>query len=123
MFRNILYVMLGGAVGAGLRYLVALGCSRFRLFDFPLSTFLVNITGCFLLGLLMGLSERYAHLSGAAYLMLTVGICGAFTTFSTFSADTIRLVENGQWWIAVTYLTMSVALGFILFYLGRRIFL
>lgn len=65
--------------------------------------------------------QKYASFSGAPYLMLTVGVCGAFTTFSTFSADSIRLMDNGQWLTILLYLTLSIIGGFLLFYLGRKL--
>lgn len=121
ILKNILFVMLGGAAGSTLRYLVQVGCHRLHWTTLPLGTLVVNIVGCFLLGLLLGVSERCVHFSEATFMMLTVGLCGAFTTFSTFSADTIRMMENGQWWVALGYLTTSVVVGFLLFYLGKRI--
>ena len=123
MLKNILFVMLGGAVGSTLRYLVQVGCHHLHWTTLPLGTFMVNIVGCFILGLVLGISERYAHFSEATFMMLSVGLCGAFTTFSTFSADTIRMMGNGQWWIALGYLTASIVTGFMLFYLGRKMIL
>lgn len=119
--KNLLYIMLGGAIGAALRYLVGLGCNRLAWTSLPLGTLTVNLVGCFLLGLLMALGQKFASFSGAPYLMLTVGVCGAFTTFSTFSADTIRLADNGQWLMVLSYLTLSIIGGFALFYAGRKI--
>jgi len=121
MMKNLLYIMLGGAIGAALRYLVGLGCSRLPWGNMPVGTLAVNLVGCFLLGLLMAGGQKYASLSGAPYLMLTVGVCGAFTTFSTFSADSIRLMDNGQWLTVLLYMTLSIAGGFLLFYIGRKI--
>jgi len=123
MFKNIVYVMCGGAIGAVLRYLTGVLCSRWHFTSLPVGTFAVNIIGCFLLGLLMGMGERYTSISGSVYLMLTVGVCGAFTTFSTFTADTFRLMNNGQWLVAICYLTLSIVIGFILFWAGRKIVL
>lgn len=118
---NFLFVMLGGAVGAALRYGTGLLCNHWRWTTLPWGTLVVNLVGCFLLGLLMGVGERYTHFNGNVYLMLTVGLCGAFTTFSTFTADTFRLLDNGQWLMAIGYVVVSVVLGFVLFYLARRI--
>lgn len=118
--KNLLFVMTGGAGGAALRYGISMLCKCWRLTALPVATFTVNILGCFLLGLLIGLGSRYAHFSGPAYLMLTVGFCGAFTTFSTFSADTFRLIGNGQCWMALLYLLASIIIGFGLFYLGIK---
>lgn len=119
--KNLLYVMFGGAIGAALRYLVGMACSRLAWTSMPLGTLSVNLLGCFLLGLLMALGQKYASFSGASYLMLTVGVCGAFTTFSTFSADTIRMMDNGQWCVALLYLTLSLIGGFLLFFLARKL--
>lgn len=115
--------MCGGAIGAILRYLTGVLCSRWHFTTLPVGTFAVNIIGCFLLGLLMGMGERYTSISGSVYLMLTVGVCGAFTTFSTFTVDTFRLMNNGQWLVAICYLTLSIVLGFVLFWVGRKIIL
>lgn len=114
--------MLGGAVGAALRYLVGLCCAQLSTNIFPFSTLIVNVLGCFLLGILWGLGERYTGFGNtSAYLMLSVGLCGAFTTFSTFSADTIRLMDSGHIFLALLYLLVSILAGFLLFYLGRKI--
>lgn len=113
--------MLGGSVGAVLRYWVGLLCKHWHWTALPWGTFIVNIIGCFLLGLFMGLGEKYAHFSGSIYLMLTVGLCGAFTTFSTFTADTFRLMDNGQWLVAIGYLVASIVIGFVLLYVGRLV--
>ncbi len=121
--KNLICVMLGGAIGAALRFLVGQACSRWTLAHLPLGTLVVNLVGCFLLGILMALGQKYTSFSGAPYLMLTAGVCGAFTTFSTFSADSIRLMDNGQWLTVLTYFTLSIIGGFALFYLGRKIIL
>lgn len=113
--------MLGGSMGAALRYSVSLLCQHWRCATLPWATFIVNILGCFLLGLLMGLAERHSQFSGGTYLLLTVGLCGAFTTFSTFTSDTFRLADNGQWLIALTYITASIVIGFVMFYLGKSL--
>lgn len=122
MLLKLLFVMLGGAVGAALRYLVGLLCAHGCTNAFPCGTLIVNCLGCLLLGLLLGLAERYAHFGGtSAYLFLTVGVCGAFTTFSTFSADTFRLMDSGNWLLALAYLAATLVLGFLLLYLGRTL--
>ncbi|TYL37013.1 fluoride efflux transporter CrcB [Natronococcus pandeyae] len=97
----MLLVGVGGAVGALGRYTVATIVEGDR---FPLSTFLVNVVGSFLLGLVL-----FSDLGESVRLFVGVGVCGAFTTFSTFSVDTVRLVEDGHVWTAVVY-----ALGNIL---------
>lgn len=119
MLKNILWVMLGGSVGAALRYLVGILCNRWHWTALPWGTFIVNVVGCFLLGLFMGLGEKYTHLNAGVYLLLTAGLCGAFTTFSTFMADTYRLMDSGQLFVAIGYLCASFVAGFLLFYVGR----
>lgn len=101
MIESILLVGFGGAIGALGRYAVATLIQGGR---FPLSTFVVNVTGSFLLGLVL-----FADVGETFPLFVGAGVCGAFTTFSTFSVDTVRLVEDGALWTAVVY-----ALGNIL---------
>lgn len=72
-----------------------------------------------MLGLFMGLGEKYTHLNAGVYLLLTAGLCGAFTTFSTFMAETYRLMDSGQLFVAIGYLCASIVAGFLLFYVGR----
>ena len=116
--KNLLFVMLGGAVGSGLRYLTNLACQSICWLNLPLGTLAVNVIGCFLLGLLMGLGERYTTFSKEIYLMLTVGLCGSFTTFSTFASDFFRLNNAGQVGMALVYLAVSIIFVFF-FGLGR----
>lgn len=115
MIQNCLYVMMGGALGALLRYVVAQLTAGIRVLEMPVGTFVVNVAGCFVLGVLTGLGH-----SGGVWLLLTVGVCGAFTTFSTFTAETVRAVETGHVWQAALYVGTSVSLGFLLFWWGKR---
>ena len=119
--KNLLFVMLGGAVGSALRYLTSLACQSIRWLNMPWGTLIVNVLGCFLLGLLMGVGERYTTFSKEIFLMLTVGLCGSFTTFSTFASDFFRLNNAGQLGMAIIYLTVSIVVGFLLFGVGRYI--
>ena len=80
----------------------------------------LNILGCLLIGLFYQYSERWG-LSTEARLLLTTGLCGGFTTFSTFSGEGIRLMESGQVLSAILYTTASIVLGFLLFYLGKQL--
>ena len=107
--------MLGGAGGSALRYLTSLACQFIQWLGMPWGTLLVNVVGCFLLGLLVGVGERYTAVPKEVYLMLTVGLCVSFTTFSTFAADFMRLSSVGQVFTAIAYLIASIVLGFILF--------
>lgn len=83
---------------------------------FPWGTFAVNLAGCLLIGCLAGVFSRYT--SQSLNLLLTVGFCGGFTTFSTFSRESLTLFQSGQWWTLVTYVILSVVLGLVLTALG-----
>lgn len=125
MFRDFLFVMLGGALGAALRYATALLTSGIRLLTLPVGTLVVNLLGCILLGLLTGIAERHGAAAGGflpglsrdhAMLLLTTGLCGAFTTFSTFSAETIKALEGGHPLAALLYVAFSITAGLLLFW-------
>lgn len=119
MIQNCLFVMIGGAVGALMRYGVARLCAGVTVLSMPIGTFLVNIAGCFLLGLLTGYGEMHSGTSRGLLLMLTVGVCGAFTTFSTFSGETIKMMESGHQFAALLYVSASIIVGFLLFWAGK----
>lgn len=113
--------MIGGAVGAALRYSVGLLTSGIRFLNMPVGTITVNLLGCLILGALMGLTERYTGISKPLVLMLTTGLCGAFTTFSTFSAETINAMENGHLVSSLLYLAVSIIFGLLLFWVGKAL--
>ena len=103
---EVLAVALGGAIGSALRYLAS-GAFVRQGIEFPWGTFTVNVTGA----LLMGFLARYfapSHGSPLLFLALTVGICGGYTTFSTFSLEMFTLVERGAAARAVTYALASI---------------
>jgi CrcB protein len=104
----IWYVALGSAVGGVSRYLVGGVLVRE---GFPWATLLINITGSFLLGFIIRIPGTPAGISPEVRALLTVGFCGGFTTFSTFTAETIRLAQDGSWPRAVAYVSASVVLG------------
>ncbi len=108
-------------MGALCRYGVSLLCAGARVLSLPIGTFAVNVAGCFLLGLLAGLGERHTAIPPQLLLFLSTGFCGAFTTFSTFSAETVKAAENGHVIQAVLYVAASVTIGFLMFWLGKRI--
>lgn len=119
MLRNCIYVMLGGAIGALLRYCVSQLLADVRFFAMPIGTFLVNLVGCFALGLLTGIGETRG--AQPYMLLLTVGVCGAFTTFSTFSGETVKAAESGNALQAAVYVALSIAVGFLLFWTGKHL--
>lgn len=106
MIREFIAVGIGGAAGSIARYALSYGLlGGCTLFGFPAGTFAVNILGSLLIGILLeGLS------STAAAWLLVIGFCGGFTTFSTFSADTVRLLRAGDYGPAAAYMILSVAI-------------
>ncbi len=114
---SLLLIMLGGALGALTRY--GLGMWALERFGsgFPLGTLLINLTGSFVLGLLVSLRGELA-LSMELRLLLGTGFCGAYTTFSAFSIETLGLVEQGKLMLAAGYVLGSVGGGIGAAYLG-----
>ena len=107
----ILAVAAGGALGAVVRYLVAIGSGRAFGTDFPWGTLIINVTGSFLIGIFTAMFVTRWHLPQAVRIFLTVGICGGYTTFSTFSLDAWYLIERGQTWASAAYMIGSVVLS------------
>jgi CrcB protein len=88
---------------------------------FPYGTFVVNIIGCFIIGLIFGLSERGNMADTGLRMFLTVGFCGGFTTFSTFANESLALLRDGNIFQFAIYASLSVFLGILAVYLGNLI--
>ena len=113
MTKILIAIFLGGGTGSVLRYFVQVALhERITSYCFPWATFTVNILGSFLIGLFYALSARF-NLSTEIRLLLTVGLCGGFTTFSTFSNDGMILIKQGFYGMFFLYTLLSVALGLI----------
>ena len=111
---KILFLIgLGGGIGSIGRYLVQVLITRHFASTFPAGTLLVNITGCFIIGLLFGLGNRHAWLTLEWRLFLITGICGGYTTFSSFSYESISLIREGNYLYFLSYVLLSVALGLL----------
>lgn len=109
-----LLVGLGGFLGANARYLTARWVGTLIDARFPLGTFLINVSGSFLLGVLGALlAERFVPHGDSVRLALGVGFLGAFTTFSTFEYETNALLEDGVWLTAVANVVLSVFVGLV----------
>jgi len=121
MVKSILIAGFGGFIGTSLRYLISRFIQTNSVTLFPWSTFTINIAGCLLIGLFYGISEKGNLLSPNLRLFLTVGICGGFTTFSTFSNDALMLIQEREWLRFSLYASLSVFLGLIAVYLGKII--
>lgn len=111
MFRTLLLVGTGGFLGSIARYLVAILMLRAFPTGFPFGTFVANIVGCFLIGLIYGCADRFAWFAPDLRLFLTVGFCGGFTTFSSFAFENVKLLETGSYLTFAIYTISSVALG------------
>lgn len=121
MLKNVLLVGLGGMAGAVARYGVSLAVERWWTADFPLGTFLVNVTGSFAVGLVMALALERGAIGPEFRLALTTGFLGAFTTFSTFEYETSRLVGTGAWLTAGLYVALSFLAGFAAVQVGTAL--
>lgn len=108
---NYVLVFLGGGLGAMLRHGVNLGTARWFGINFPWGTFVVNVTGSLIMGLIAGWFALKADASQGLRLFLTTGILGGYTTFSAFSLDTGLLYERGEIGLAAAYVIGSVVLS------------
>lgn len=116
--KQILVIGLGGGIGSVLRYLLQLFVSRLMIAVFPAGTFLVNILGCFLIGIFYALSEKGNILTPQWRLFLTTGLCGGFTTFSTFAYENVNLLRSNDFLYSGVYIAGSVLLGITGVYAG-----
>ncbi len=111
MIKSILVIFIGGGVGSVLRYIISVLFSRFgSVGSFPWATLIVNIVGCVLIGIFHTLSAKWS-VDNEVRLFLTVGLCGGFTTFSTFGAESLSLFQNGMYAPFALYVAMSLILG------------
>jgi fluoride exporter len=118
MGTNILLVGLGGSIGSILRYLTQRWVNESYQHNFPLATFLVNVFGCLLIGILYALGEKGNILSPQTRLLLVTGFCGGFTTFSTFAFENMNLLRVGDNFYFLLYAVGSVVLGIAAVYIG-----
>ncbi len=107
MFFDCMAVGAGGFAGAVFRYLVGLIPFLHRS-EFPLHTLIINFAGALLIGLIFGISQSQGRLDPRMILFLKVGVCGGFTTFSTFALESYNLLDSGSTLLSVIYITASV---------------
>lgn len=121
--KHILLVALGGAIGSVARFkLSGLILHQAVHLKFPLGTFVVNILGCLLIGILAGLAEKSGVFSSAWRVFLFTGLLGGFTTFSAFGLETMILLKSGDLLVALLYVTLSLVVGLVLMYGGFLFF-
>jgi CrcB protein len=107
------YIAVGSALGGMSRYLLGGVIQRVAGAGFPAGTLVVNITGSFLLGLFLRYATDTPTLTPEWRAFLTIGFCGGYTTFSTFSYETVALLEDGQWGRAAAYMGLSLGLALV----------
>ena len=121
--RLIWYIALGGAIGSVARYLVAIAVQSRSGLELPTGTLFINISGSLLLGFLIRYALETPAMTPEVRALLMTGLCGGYTTFSTFSYETVALIEDGDWRRAALYVGLSVAgsiLGVMLGIAGAR---
>lgn len=115
---GIIYVAAGGAIGASARYLISLLPTKNA---FPIWTLLINFAGAVLIGFVAGFVSLHKEISPNVSLFWKTGVCGGFTTFSTFSLEALNLLENGKTGMGMVYIVLSVGLCIAGVYLGRAV--
>ena len=108
--KAALLIFAGGGLGSVVRYLLGKWVNGFHQLNFPLGTLAVNVVACFILGVVVGLSDHRQLLSADARIFWTIGFCGGFSTFSTFSYETLALFQQPAVASGVLYIISSVAL-------------
>ncbi|MGA8852796.1 MAG: fluoride efflux transporter CrcB [Christiangramia sp.] len=116
MFKNLLLVFIGGGLGSSLRYIISKYLNAGVLI--PFGTFLVNIVGSLILGMVLGWAIRSNTLNSPINLMLGVGFCGGFTTFSTYSFESYSLIKSGDYLSFSIYFFGSLILGILAVMIG-----
>jgi CrcB protein len=121
LLEGVLFVALGGGIGSVARYLVSLwAAGRFGA-DFPYGTLIVNVAGCFIIGLFMVLVTERFMLSAHLRLLVTTGFLGGLTTFSSFSFETFSLIQDGSWASAACNVIANLVTGFLATWFGAMV--
>ena len=120
--KQMLVVALGGALGSVARYKFGgLVLHHTPTWDFPMSTFCVNLIGCLVIGVIGGLVEHHDLFSSSVRLLLFTGILGGFTTFSAFGYETLFLLRRGLLHLALLYVLLSVLCGVMAVFGGMKL--
>lgn len=118
MLKQILLVGLGGGLGSVLRFLTSVLMNKYNTSLFPLATFSVNILGCFLIGLFLGFFGQNIQENQSLKLLFITGFCGGYTTFSAFASENFILLQNQNYWTAISYTIASILVGLLAVWIG-----
>lgn len=118
MLKAILLVGFGGGIGSIFRYLVSILMEKYNHTIFPWATILVNVLGCLIIGLLIGIFDRQLISNSNLKFLFITGFCGGFTTFSTFSSENLGLFNTGHSFLAILYIVLSIFVGLMAVWLG-----
>lgn len=116
MLKNLILVFIGGGLGSSLRFLISRYLNTGVLI--PYGTWVVNIAGSLLLGIILGWALRSENLASPVNLLLGAGFCGGFTTFSTFSFENYSLIRSGDYISFLFYFSGSLILGILAIWVG-----
>ena len=119
--ERALLVTLGGAIGTLLRYLTSVMAAQWFGSGFPYGTLIVNLSGAFIIGLVQQLGTEALVISDNSRLFLTTGMMGGLTTYSTFSYETVRLMQSGAWSQAWANIVVTTAVCLALCFLGMEV--
>jgi CrcB protein len=108
--KEIIIIFIGGGLGSLSRFVLGRWIINNAEHPFPFGTFIVNIMACLILGFVIGLADHKGELGPLPRLFWTIGFCGGFSTFSTFSNETLRLFQEGQFMTMLLYISFSVVL-------------
>ena len=115
---KVFWVALGGAIGSACRYLLDGAVYRVLPATFPYGTFVVNVIGCLVFGVLIGAAENRLAVGTLARSFVLIGILGGFTTFSSFTFETLGLARTGDWWAALINAAGQVVAGLVAMWAG-----
>lgn len=121
MLKHAIYIFIGSGLGGIIRFGLGKWISSIHSTNFPLGTFIVNILACFIVGFVIGLADSKQIISASAKMFWVVGFCGGFSTFSTFSNETLNLLQTGNHTTSFLYIALSVIVCLTFTFLGLLI--
>ncbi len=121
MLKTLLIVGLGGGIGSVFRYLTSVWTQKLAQSAFPWATFIVNVLGCLIIGILVGFFTKQQIENSDLKLLFVTGFCGGFTTFSAFALENIKLFQTENSLLALLYIALSVILGVFAVWTGMMI--